>query len=1042
MCLWVIVDGGVERNAVQTCYWLVPWTLAETAVKYNAKLNERSRCRGSALYHQQLDSVLTPGIHHSSPRAANTARTRAKLLTENSNQSMRDCAEPFICSWYLDSNSPDSLGVKVEGPKIPSTRGHDTSHARVVRGRRNEKQKDGKRIKDGNPRVCAWADVALACCKSVRDGKVIGTSKVCWHLVRAQLTVFNVHRHARTNKTDTALGGAGHDHGGIRERVWDWWKCKKNGEGMFELNPNNGRAGKKNSVVPTSATTTYPDTCISSTQIPLSPMKTAIFLATLSTLFLRSQTQNSCTAVAYLGQAAAGGGSCTGQELGDASMRGPGFGACDEVTNGACVLTESSEGDCVIHLYSDSSCATPITGGTTITCGDPFENVNFNSFQRGRERIIWRHEETRGCWGQPGYELGATGATIIFHRESMLAGCDSLHPGIGMAADLREQGASELGKSGNKGIFLKNGTVEILSRKFRKQIVASGVGENRYRLEVGETWEVDSGRDSRQKETWNKPRMISKVTHWCHQDSSIFETVAAQVPPRMATIESRLKMLFRKYSVESVVCPSHRVPNGDREVRARTLTHGPWPKRRVSCVDVGGTPKETRNQVEKKMGTPIDYRPSSIVKAGRRAGEDERKADSTRSQEISKQKKASAENPKAPKSKKKRQRRRALGAGAQEKKTEDGGDSVDETSAGRCVTTPPDLHRSADDPLPPPKNHSSPLLSPPEIQIQVKIWAPTSPSPVPTMRERWKERGRGKGKKGGKEKELTLRPPAPKPQHASGILLLPTGAVPTYEVAPFPLPSLLRFESVVEGGGGPAFETSAETTSTRPRAFYLPDQHHPLPSPSLAWCKSSSLPLPHSPSHVPPSMRERALPSTRTSLPPAPRHRVTESPPPAHADTAHDIAKFARGVVRRLPPPPETELEPESEHEKSPGIDFVFPGARAMVACTELSYAEGDEAEVWTGRRHRGWSSSSSLELGRRVIAIFSSASPKQVSYITLVSTHKRPRDYLGLTKTEPRCSYLGRAGFVGVVVVNETAIQTRVTGPFRVRCCLAVAPG
>ncbi|KAJ7722543.1 hypothetical protein B0H14DRAFT_2411411 [Mycena olivaceomarginata] len=110
-------------------------------------------------------------------------------------------------------------------------------------------------------------------------------------------------------------------------------------------------------------------------------MKTAIFLATLSALLLRACAQNSCTAVAYLGQAPAGGGSCTGQELGDASMNGPGFGACDEVTNGACVLTESSEGDCVIHLYSDSSCATPITGGNTITCGDPFENVNFNSFQ-------------------------------------------------------------------------------------------------------------------------------------------------------------------------------------------------------------------------------------------------------------------------------------------------------------------------------------------------------------------------------------------------------------------------------------------------------------------------------------------------------------------------------------------------------------------------------------------------------------------------------------------------------------------------------------
>jgi hypothetical protein len=88
--------------------------------------------------------------------------------------------------------------------------------------------------------------------------------------------------------------------------------------------------------------------------------------------------------------------------------------------------------------------------------------------------------------------------------------------------------------------------VEILSRKFRKQIVASGVGENRYRLEVGETREVDSGRDSRLKETWNKPRMISKVRHWCHQDSSIFEIVAAQVPPRIASV-SWLKMLFRKY---------------------------------------------------------------------------------------------------------------------------------------------------------------------------------------------------------------------------------------------------------------------------------------------------------------------------------------------------------------------------------------------------------------------------------------------------------------------------------------------------------------
>jgi hypothetical protein len=82
----------------------------------------------------------------------------------------------------------------------------------------------------------------------------------------------------------------------------------------------------------------------------------------------------------------------------------------------------------------------------------------------------------------------------------------------------------------------------------------------------------------------------------------------------------------------------------------------------VVCVDVGDTPKETRNQVENEMGTPIDYRPSSIVKAGGRAGGDERKADSTRSQEISKQKKASAENPKAPKSKEKTPKASGVGS--------------------------------------------------------------------------------------------------------------------------------------------------------------------------------------------------------------------------------------------------------------------------------------------------------------------------------------------------------------------------------------------
>ncbi|KAG0564023.1 hypothetical protein M758_8G071900 [Ceratodon purpureus] len=111
---------------------------------------------------------------------------------------------------------------------------------------------------------------------------------------------------------------------------------------------------------------------------PASPHLLAAGFALLSLAALAS-AQNSCTAVAYLGQI--GGTSCTGQELGDASMNGPGFGQCDEVTNASCVLTELSEGDCVIHLFSDTSCSTPITGGNTITCGDPPENVNFGSFQ-------------------------------------------------------------------------------------------------------------------------------------------------------------------------------------------------------------------------------------------------------------------------------------------------------------------------------------------------------------------------------------------------------------------------------------------------------------------------------------------------------------------------------------------------------------------------------------------------------------------------------------------------------------------------------------
>ncbi|KAJ7825589.1 hypothetical protein B0H14DRAFT_2596538 [Mycena olivaceomarginata] len=70
------------------------WRGTDTCHGVGTALHMRSKIGPGcwALYHQQLDSVLTPGIHHSSPRAANTARTRTKLLTENSNQSMRDCA--------------------------------------------------------------------------------------------------------------------------------------------------------------------------------------------------------------------------------------------------------------------------------------------------------------------------------------------------------------------------------------------------------------------------------------------------------------------------------------------------------------------------------------------------------------------------------------------------------------------------------------------------------------------------------------------------------------------------------------------------------------------------------------------------------------------------------------------------------------------------------------------------------------------------------------------------------------------------------------
>lgn len=111
---------------------------------------------------------------------------------------------------------------------------------------------------------------------------------------------------------------------------------------------------------------------------PASPHLLAVGFALLSLAALAS-AQNSCLAVAYLGQI--GGTSCTGQELGDARMTGAGFGPCEEVTNASCVLTETSNGDCVIHLYSDTSCNTPVTGGNTVACGAAPENVNFGSFQ-------------------------------------------------------------------------------------------------------------------------------------------------------------------------------------------------------------------------------------------------------------------------------------------------------------------------------------------------------------------------------------------------------------------------------------------------------------------------------------------------------------------------------------------------------------------------------------------------------------------------------------------------------------------------------------
>ncbi|KAL0067128.1 hypothetical protein AAF712_005915 [Marasmius tenuissimus] len=110
-------------------------------------------------------------------------------------------------------------------------------------------------------------------------------------------------------------------------------------------------------------------------QVKTNLLSLIVFLGFSATL---SVAQNSCTAVAYLGHS---GNSCTGAELGDAKQDGNGFGACELVTNAQCVLTEQSEGDCAIHLYSDTNCQTAIGGGNTIMCGEASQNVDFTSFR-------------------------------------------------------------------------------------------------------------------------------------------------------------------------------------------------------------------------------------------------------------------------------------------------------------------------------------------------------------------------------------------------------------------------------------------------------------------------------------------------------------------------------------------------------------------------------------------------------------------------------------------------------------------------------------
>ncbi|KAJ7239885.1 hypothetical protein C8J57DRAFT_1245703 [Mycena rebaudengoi] len=95
------------------------WRGTDTCHGVGTALHMRSKIGlgRRALYHHRLDSMLTADIHHSSPRAANTARTRTKLLTGNSNQSMRDCAESIHLFVLFGQRLPGFTWIQDRRPK-------------------------------------------------------------------------------------------------------------------------------------------------------------------------------------------------------------------------------------------------------------------------------------------------------------------------------------------------------------------------------------------------------------------------------------------------------------------------------------------------------------------------------------------------------------------------------------------------------------------------------------------------------------------------------------------------------------------------------------------------------------------------------------------------------------------------------------------------------------------------------------------------------------------------------------------------------------